>query len=118
MAASGGVTMIRSGLQPDTLKLSCQLDILKLLHQTAFYLDESLGDKSSGKTFYLRGIQGRVSRPVWARDYLYLTGKLQEVRDYLVDNLALALSDDLFALAMDIFSRSVINTVIIGRKLV
>jgi len=105
MAASGGVMMIRSGLQPDTLKLTCQLDILKLLHQTAFCLDESLGDKSSGKTFYLRGIQGRVSRPVWARDYLYLTGKLQEVRDYLVENLAVTLSDDLFALAMDIFSR-------------
>jgi len=105
MAASIGVITVRSGLQPDSLKLTCQLGILKLLQQTAFSLDETLGDKSSGKTFYLRGIQGRVSRPVWARDYLYLTGKLQEVRDYLVENLAVTLSDDLFALAMDIFSR-------------
>jgi len=105
MAASGGVLTVRSGLQPDSLKLSCQLEILKLLHRTAFQLDETLGDKSSGKTFYLRGIQGRVSRPVWARDYLYLTGKIQEARDHLVDNLAATLSDDLFALAMDIFSR-------------
>ena len=49
-------------MQPDSLKLSSQLAILKLLHKTAFSLDESLGDKSSGKTFYLRGIQGQVRK--------------------------------------------------------
>ena len=49
-------------MQPDSLKLASQLAILKLLHKTAFKLDESLGDKSSGKTFYLRGIQGQVRK--------------------------------------------------------
>ena len=47
-------------MQPDSLKLSCQLALLKLLHRAAFTLDETLGDKSGGKTFFLRGIQGQV----------------------------------------------------------
>ena len=47
-------------MQPDSLKLTSQLAILKLVHRTAFKLDETQGDKSSGKTFYLKGIQGQV----------------------------------------------------------
>ena len=74
-----GKVTVRSGMQPDTLKLSSQLAILKLVHRTAFTLDHSLGDKSSGKNYYLRGIQGQVSSPVWNRDYFYLNGKVQEV---------------------------------------
>ena len=103
-----GVITVRTGMQPDSLKLSAQLAILKLLHKAAFQLDETLGDKSSGKTFYLRGIQGQVSRPVWNRDYFYLNGKIQEIREYLKENCVHTVSDDLLSLALDIFSRSVI----------
>lgn len=92
-------------MQPDSLKLTTQLSILKMLHQAAFQLDETLGDKSSGKAFYLRGIQGQVSRPVWSRDYLYLNGKIQEIRGYLKENCVHTVSDDLFTLALDVFSR-------------
>ena len=55
---------MRSGMQPDSLKLTAQLAILKVVHGAAFRLDDTLGDKSSGKTFYLRGIQGKVSRVI------------------------------------------------------
>jgi len=92
-------------MQPDSLKLTCQLAILKLVHRTAFKLDETLGDKSSEKAFYLRGIQGQVSRPVWNRDYFYLNGKIQEVRDYMKENCVHTVADDLLSLALDIFSR-------------
>ena len=40
---------VRSGMQPDSLKLASQLAILKLLHRTALSLDERLRDKSSGR---------------------------------------------------------------------
>lgn len=105
MATSEGLITVRTGMQPDSLKLSAQLAILKLLHKAAFQLDETLGDKSSGKTFYLRGIQGQVSRPVWNRDYFYLNGKIQEIREYLKENCVHTVSDDLLTLALDIFSR-------------
>ena len=55
-----GSVRVRTGMQPDSLKLSSQLAILKVVHRTAFKLDETQGDKASGKTFYLRGIQGQV----------------------------------------------------------
>ena len=115
-----GTVRVRSGMQPDSLKLTSQLAILKLLHGTAFRLDETLGDKSSGKTFYLRGIQGQVfegscydrfnlsvqvSRPVWNRDYFYLNGKIQEVRDYMKENCVQTVAGELLSLALDIFSR-------------
>ena len=96
---------VRTGMQPDSLKLTSQLAILKVVHRTAFKLDETQGDKSSGKTFYLRGIQGQVSRPVWNRDYFYLNGKIQEVRDYLKENCVHTVADELLSLALDIFSR-------------
>ena len=51
---------VRSGMQPDSLKLASQLAILKMLHRTALSLDESLGDKSSGRTSFIKGIQGEV----------------------------------------------------------
>jgi len=105
MATLPSKVTVRSGMQPDSLKLSSQLAILKLLHKTAFSLDESLGDKSSGKTFYLRGIQGQVSHPVWNRDYFYLNGKIQQVRDYMNENCVHTVAEDLLTLALDIFSR-------------
>ena len=52
---------VRSGMQPDSLKLASQLAILKLLHRTALSLDERLGDKSSGRTSFIKGIQGEVN---------------------------------------------------------
>ena len=67
-----GKVTVRSGMQPDSLKLASQLAILKLLHKTAFKLDESLGDKSSGKTFYLRGIQGQVRKYIMDSGNYYL----------------------------------------------
>ena len=68
MATPDPLVTVRSGMQPDSLKLSAQLAMLKLLHRAAFQLEELLGDKSSGKTFYLRGIQGQVDKQ------LHLTG--------------------------------------------
>ena len=65
-------------MQPDSLKLASQLAILKLLHKTAFKLDESLGDKSSGKTFYLRGIQGQVRKYIME----FVTWRIIEVVAY------------------------------------
>ena len=47
--------------------------------EVAFKLECNLGDKSGGKNFFLRGIQGEVSRPVWNRDYFYLNGLVQQV---------------------------------------
>ena len=94
-------------MQPDSLKLSSQLAMLKLLHKTAFKLDETLGDKSSGRTYFLRGIQGQVSHPVWNRDYFYLNGKIQEVREYMRENCVHTVAEELLTLALDIFSRSV-----------
>ena len=47
----------------------------------------------------------QVSRPVWNRDYFYLNGKIQQVRDYLKENCVHTVADDLFSLALDIFSR-------------
>jgi hypothetical protein len=44
-------------MQPDSLKLSSQLAILKLVHRTAFSLEVKLGDKAVGKTTFLKGIQ-------------------------------------------------------------
>ena len=51
---------VRSGMQPDSLKLASQLAILKLLQRTALSLDENLGDKASGRAFFIKGIQGEV----------------------------------------------------------
>lgn len=42
---------------------------------------------------------------MWNRDYFYLNGKIQEVRDYMRENCVHTVSDDLFSLALDIFSR-------------
>ena len=47
-------------MQPDSLKLASQLAILKLLQRTALSLDENLGDKASGRAFFIKGIQGEV----------------------------------------------------------
>jgi len=105
MATTPDKVTVRSGMQPDSLKLSSQLAMLKLLHKTAFKLDETLGDKSSGRTFFLRGIQGQVSHPVWNRDYFYLNGKIQEVREYMRENCVHTVAEELLTLALDIFSR-------------
>ncbi len=51
-----------------------------MVHRTAFSLEVRLGDKPPGKTTFLKGIQGEVSRPVWNRDYFYLNAKVQQVR--------------------------------------
>jgi hypothetical protein len=52
---------------------------VKVVHRTAFSLEVRLGDKPPGKTTFLKGIQGEVSRPVWNRDYFYLNAKVQQV---------------------------------------
>jgi hypothetical protein len=53
---------------------------VKVVHRTAFSLEVRLGDKPPGKTTFLKGIQGEVSRPVWNRDYFYLNAKVQQVQ--------------------------------------
>lgn len=92
-------------MQPDSLKLCSQLAILKVVHWTAFRLEVRLGDRPAGKTSFLKGIQGEVSRPAWNRDYFYLNAKVQQVRQYLVENCVHTVLEDLFNLALDIFSR-------------
>ena len=49
------------------------------MQRTAFSLEARLGDKPPGKTAFLKGIQGEVSRPVWDRSYFYLNAKVQQV---------------------------------------
>jgi len=105
MATAEAGARARSGLQPDSLKLVSQLVILKHLHQVAARLERTHGDKSGGKTFFLRGIQGEVTRPVWNRDYFYLNGLVQQVRVYFEENCVQTVLNELFNLAVDIFSR-------------
>ena len=62
---------VRSGMQPDSLKLASQLAILKLLHRTALSLDERLGDKSSGRTSFIKGIQGEVTDPTLIKALMF-----------------------------------------------
>ena len=47
----------------------------------------------------------QVSHPVWNRDYFYLNGKVQDVREYMRENCVHTVAEDLLALALDIFSR-------------
>ena len=46
-----------------------------------------------------------MSAPVWNRDYFYLNGKLQDVRDYMKENCVHTVAEELLSLALDIFSR-------------
>ena len=48
-----------------------------------------------------------MSAPVWNRDYFYLNGKLQVVRDYMKENCVHTVAEELLSLALDIFSRFV-----------
>jgi len=92
-------------MQPDSLKLTSQLVILKHLHAVAFRIEKTQGDKSGGRTYFMRGIQGEVCRPVWNRDYLYLLGLVQQIREYLQENCVPTVLSELYLLAVDIFSR-------------
>ena len=47
-------------------------------------IEKTQGDKSGGRTYFMRGIQGEVCRPVWNRDYLYLLGLVQQVPTNLI----------------------------------
>ena len=51
----------------------------------------------------------QVSAPVWNRDYFYLNGKLQDVRDYMKENCVHTVAEELLSLALDIFSRWVMT---------
>lgn len=65
--------------QPDSLKLSCSLAVLKNLHRVANDLDAKFGDKTPDRTFFLKGIQGKVSRPNWSHDHhTYFLGKVSK----------------------------------------
>ena len=55
------------------------------------------------KLIHYLGVQ--VSHPVWNRDYFYLNGKVQDVREYMRENCVHTVAEDLLALALDIFSR-------------
>ena len=52
---------------------------LRHLYLRLFRIEKTQGDKSGGRTYFMRGIQGEVCRPVWNRDYLYLLGLVQQV---------------------------------------
>ena len=46
---------------------------------------------------------------MWNRDYFYLNGKLQDVRDYMKENCVHTVAEELLSLALDIFSRWVMT---------
>ena len=48
--------------RPATLKVLCNLEILKHLHNVAESIEETYGDKSSEKSTFMPGIQGKTSR--------------------------------------------------------
>lgn len=54
--------------QPDSLRLSCALSVLRHLHHVAAAIEERYGDKAPDRTFFLPGVQGAVARPSWNRE--------------------------------------------------
>ncbi len=91
--------------QPDSLKLSVSLCILRHLHAVCEELDLEYGDMSAEKKLYLSAIQGRVTRYSGDRNYDYLLAKIREVKDYLGENLVPAQLSELAATALEIYNR-------------
>ena len=54
---------------------------------------------------------------MWNRDYFYLNGKLQDVRDYMKENCVHTVAEELLSLALDIFSRWVMILFVIVKSL-
>ena len=100
-SASGSSTL----MQPNSLKLTSTLCILKNLHRVAEAIENTYGDKSAEKTYFLSGVQGKVSKPTWSRDYTYFLARVAEVRDHLADNCVNSALEDVAQAALDIYSR-------------
>ena len=73
--------------QPDSLKLSATLCVLRHLHKVAEGIEAEYGDKSAEGAFFHCGVQGKVTRHSADRDYDYFLARAAEVRAHLEDNL-------------------------------
>lgn len=91
--------------RPDTLKLTCQLGILRHLHSTATAIEECYGDKAEEKMVFIAGVQGRITKPTWNRDYTYFLAKIDEVRVHLQQHCVRSVLDDLLQTLLDIYNR-------------
>ncbi len=99
---------VNSLRQPDSLKLSCSLEVLKLLHKVAAEVESRYGDKAADKTYFLKGVQGKISRPALTSnpgDYTYFLAKVEEVRHHLGSYLVQSALSDLSQMALDIYNR-------------
>lgn len=63
--------------QPDPLKLTTALSVLRLLHRVCEDIDCTYGDKSAEKTLFITGVQGKITKPNWNRDYTYFLAKVR-----------------------------------------
>jgi len=108
MALQANMSNVRviKGRHPDTLKLKAQLCTLKHIHNVAFRLESSQGDKSFRRNMYIRGVQGSVVYPMWNRDYFIFIALIDEVRNYLEENCVNTIICDLYKLALVIFNRN------------
>ena len=95
----------RLGQCPDPLKLSCTLNVLKHLHVVAEAIEARFGDKSADKLYFISGVQGRISRPSWTRDYTYFLAAVDQVRRHLKTFCVQSAIDELFATALNIYNR-------------
>jgi hypothetical protein len=73
-------------MQPDSLKLTAKLSVLRQLHLAASRIEDEYGDKATEKKMFLSGVQGVVSKHCAERDYDYLLARVREVREYMGDN--------------------------------
>ncbi len=95
----------------------------------AVEIESSYGDKSAEKTYFIRGVQGKISRPSANRDYTYFLAKVravvrpvvcltsavatsralstqvQEVREHLSSCCVQSALSDLSQTALDIYNR-------------
>ena len=62
--------------QPDPLKLTVSLAVLRHLHEVCAEIENAFGDKSAEKTYFISGVQGKITRPCWSRDYTYFLARV------------------------------------------
>ena len=91
--------------QPDSLKLSATLCVLRHLHKVAEEIEAEYGDKSAESAFFHCGVQGKVTKHSAERDYDYFIAKAAEVREHLEDNLVQDQIAELASTALEIYNR-------------
>ena len=91
--------------QPDSLKLSATLCVLRHLHKVAEGIEAEYGDKSAEGAFFHCGVQGKVTRHSADREYDYFLARVAEVREHLADNLVHGQIAELASTALEIYNR-------------